>query len=573
MKRLNLQQRILLLFVLPLALLAVLAGERIWHSYATVRESRGVIQLMALMDDMSKLGDTLYAERREGNLFVTANGSKPATDWQAAQVKTEDAIKELKAQVAHTDVPALGDGFSGKLKTLLATLDKRESARADGLALKANPLEYFRGINAQIIDTISEASKFPRDGYTANSFSVIALILKDIDIVSRNRQPLRLAGNAGAFVNVENRWYLEFIELNAQEAMYTNELLGQAPADQREALKGALFGAEAAPGNQLRDAARHSGYSAKLNFTGAESDKLFGAKLKAIQTVKDKFSQDLVHRAEVTGRGAWASLVAALVIGLIAVGGTLALALWTTLTILRSTVKVVDGLNAAAQQTLSAAQQVSSYGQALAQGATEQASTVESATDALKRISGMSQQNSERAKQAEQLVEETRSTTINGANAMERMVGHINSIKDASDKTARIIKTIDEIAFQTNLLALNAAVEAARAGDAGRGFAVVAEEVRNLAIRSAEAAKDTNLLIEDSQSRATQGVAMSTEVHQALRNVQERVDQVATLIKDVSNASVEQTTGVQSINQSVDQMNQVIQANAANAEESAAASE
>src|SRR5690349_20774238 len=108
MKRLNLQQRILLLFVLPLALLAVLAGERIWHSYATVRESRGVIQLMALMDDMSKLGDALYAERREGNLFVSANGSKPATDWQAAQAKTEQAIKELNAQVAQTDIPALG---------------------------------------------------------------------------------------------------------------------------------------------------------------------------------------------------------------------------------------------------------------------------------------------------------------------------------------------------------------------------------------------------------------------------------------------------------------------------------
>src|SRR5262249_2101750 len=156
------------------------------------------------------------------------------------------------------------------------------------------------------------------------------------------------------------------------------------------------FGPEATPANQLRDTARSSGYSAKLGFTGADSDKLFNTKLKAIQTVKDKFSQALVDRAEAAGRGAWASLIAALVIGLIAVGGTLGLALWTTLTILRSTVKVVDGLNAAAQQTLSAAQQVSSYGQALAQGATEQASTVESATDALKRISGMSQQNSER---------------------------------------------------------------------------------------------------------------------------------------------------------------------------------
>ncbi|HUJ75214.1 MAG TPA: methyl-accepting chemotaxis protein, partial [bacterium] len=156
---------------------------------------------------------------------------------------------------------------------------------------------------------------------------------------------------------------------------------------------------------------------------------------------------------------------------------------------------------------------------------------------------------------------------------MERMSAAIASIKEAADKTAKIIKTIDEIAFQTNLLALNAAVEAARAGDAGRGFAVVAEEVRNLAIRSAEAAKDTSALIEDSQERAGQGVTVSGEVGKLLSDVRGAVESVNGLLGEVTAASKEQNKGIAQINLAVGQMDTVVQASAANAEETAAASE
>lgn len=185
----------------------------------------------------------------------------------------------------------------------------------------------------------------------------------------------------------------------------------------------------------------------------------------------------------------------------------------------------------------------------------------------------MSQENAESAEAVTHLAEEALASTEAGGKAMERMIQTIDSIKAASDKTAKIIKTIDEIAFQTNLLALNAAVEAARAGDSGRGFAVVAEEVRNLAGRSAEAAKTTNLLIEDSQKQAAQGVAVSSEVRQLLSQVQERVDKVNSLIKRVAQASFDQTRGVAEINADVSDMQAGIQENSASAEETAAASE
>ncbi len=234
---------------------------------------------------------------------------------------------------------------------------------------------------------------------------------------------------------------------------------------------------------------------------------------------------------------------------------------------------VASELDAAAKQTLSASQQVSASSQALAQASSEQAANLEETSSAIEEISALTKQNAESANKAETLVDSVSHTVRGSAEAMERMVGAINSIKAAADKTAQIVRTIDEIAFQTNLLALNAAVEAARAGDAGRGFAVVAEEVRNLAIRSASAASDTSALIADSQERAHQGVSVSGEVKQLLVQTESSVQQVHALMRELAQASRQQQQGLSEVNTATRQMDEVVQANAATAEETAAAAE
>jgi methyl-accepting chemotaxis protein len=227
----------------------------------------------------------------------------------------------------------------------------------------------------------------------------------------------------------------------------------------------------------------------------------------------------------------------------------------------------------AVEQVGSASSQISSGSQSLAQGANEQASALEEVSSSLEELSSMTRQNAANAAQAKTLAESSRVSAERGNEAMRRMSAAIAEIKGSSDQTAKIIKTIDEIAFQTNLLALNAAVEAARAGEAGKGFAVVAEEVRNLAQRSAGAAKNTADMIEDAVRKADDGVKITDEVASVLGEIVDGARKVNDLVAEISAASEEQTKGIEQINTAVAEMNKVTQQNAANAEESASAVE
>jgi methyl-accepting chemotaxis protein len=226
-----------------------------------------------------------------------------------------------------------------------------------------------------------------------------------------------------------------------------------------------------------------------------------------------------------------------------------------------------------AEQLTSASGQIHDGSTALAQGASEQASSLQEVSSSLQEMAAMTRQNAGNAKEARNLSDAARSSTSKGVESMKRLSDAISKIKASSDETAKIVKTIDEIAFQTNLLALNAAVEAARAGDAGKGFAVVAEEVRSLAMRSAEAAKNTSSLIEGSVKNSEGGVTINEEVLVNLQEIDAQVNKVSEMMAEIAAASDQQSEGVGQINSAIEQMNQVTQQTTANAEESASAAE
>ena len=234
---------------------------------------------------------------------------------------------------------------------------------------------------------------------------------------------------------------------------------------------------------------------------------------------------------------------------------------------------VLGQVQTAGDQIASGSTQVSDSSQSLSQGATEQASSLEEITSSMTEMSSQTKQNAENATQANQLSAQARDAAQKGNEQMKEMMTAMDEINVSGQNISKIIKVIDEIAFQTNLLALNAAVEAARAGQHGKGFAVVAEEVRNLAARSAQAARETADLIEGSVAKAENGVGIAQRTAEALSEIVTGITKTTDLVAEIAAASNEQSQGIGQINQGLNQIESVTQQNTANAEESAAASE
>jgi methyl-accepting chemotaxis protein len=234
---------------------------------------------------------------------------------------------------------------------------------------------------------------------------------------------------------------------------------------------------------------------------------------------------------------------------------------------------VVEGLTEGAEQVSSASGQISRASQHVAQGASEQASGIEEVSSSLEEIASITKQNSDNAQQAKVIMNEASQIIKNTQFHMGQMGQAIGEITVLSEETSKIIKTIDEVAFQTNLLALNAAVEAARAGEAGAGFSVVANEVRNLAMKASEAAKNTSQLIENTIKAVKNGKDLAQTTRDTFEEITGVAMKHARLTDDIAVASQEQAQGIEQVATAVAQMNQVTQASAAGAEESASAGE
>ena len=235
--------------------------------------------------------------------------------------------------------------------------------------------------------------------------------------------------------------------------------------------------------------------------------------------------------------------------------------------------EVINRISSSATLVASGAEEISQGNADLSQRTEEQASSLEETASSMEEMTSTVRQNADNAKVANELAEETSSKAMQGGEVVNRAVQSMSGINESSKKISDIIGVIDEIAFQTNLLALNAAVEAARAGEQGRGFAVVAGEVRNLAQRSAGAAKEIKDLIRDSVSKVEDGTLLVNESGETLKDIVASVKRVTDMISDIAEASVEQSSGIEQVNKAVTQMDEMTQQNAALVEEASAAGE
>lgn len=261
------------------------------------------------------------------------------------------------------------------------------------------------------------------------------------------------------------------------------------------------------------------------------------------------------------------SLTALLLVGIIVIG-----ALLTLISTRRQLRRTVTTLESATVRVDQASKEISEVGTVLSEGTSRQAASIEETAAAIEELSSMAAQNSEHTKRANELVAQTAQAVNEASLSMKKLIEAMDGITRASEETVKIVKTIDEIAFQTNLLALNAAVEAARAGEAGAGFAVVADEVRSLAMRSAEAARTTSELIENTLKRIREGGSIVEAVSEGFGRIEDNTQKVQNIIDEISATSAEQADGIAQINRAVSDIDTVVQNTAAQAEELAASS-
>jgi methyl-accepting chemotaxis protein len=328
-----------------------------------------------------------------------------------------------------------------------------------------------------------------------------------------------------------------------------------------DVLPGVLALSRAGKAEQAREK-----YDAEAQASFDTAKDLLQAEVQLNQTNGEK---DAAESQQTYGKTLW---VLVITLALCSLGGA-ALAFIVIRGMNKTLRQTVTDLFEGSDQVASAAGQVASSSQSLAQGSSEQAASLEETSASSEEINSMARKNTENSRSAAELVTQSQQKFVETNRSLDQMVVAMGEINTQSDKIAKIIKVIDEIAFQTNILALNAAVEAARAGEAGMGFAVVADEVRNLAQRCAQAAKDTATLIEESIAKSNDGKVKVDQVAAAIRTITEESAKVKTLVDEVNLGSEEQVRGIEQIGKAIIQMEQVTQGTAASAEESASAAE
>lgn len=573
MKNITLTIRLVLLLALPVAGIVYFSTRDAAEKWRTVQSYRALARSAEVLGHIGNLVHELQRERGRSAVFIGTRGARFASETTTQRQVTDSARAALQQQLVGFDAQAYGENFAREFAAALSAVDELGPRRAGADAFTLTAAEstaYFTQTIARLLNVAVALSHQVQDVAVANGISGYVSYLQVKEQSGIERAVLAGVFSADKFAGDS---YLRFTKAVASQETFLHVFESFATSSQQQfyadTLRAPIVDKVTAMRQTALDRATSGGF-------GIESAAWFDAiteKIDLMKRVEDRLARDYQATAADVCAQANRTFIFTLMIAGSVLAMTLGAGIWAIRSISGPLKHTIENLTAASEQTAAAAGQVSSSSQSLAQGASEQAASLEETAASLEEISSMTKRNAESASRAKALAGGARSAADASTADIAQMTAAMNDIKLSSHEIAKIVKTIDEIAFQTNILALNAAVEAARAGEAGAGFAVVAEEVRALAQRSANAAKETAAKIESAIAKSDRGVQFTDNVAQGLREIVEKVRDADTLVAEIASASREQDQGIGEVNNAVGQMDSITQDNAASAEESAAAAE
>ncbi|MBX3747857.1 MAG: nitrate- and nitrite sensing domain-containing protein [Verrucomicrobiae bacterium] len=563
----------ILLLALPVLGLAFFGGRGAWEKWQTERSYARLEVQSGVLQQVGDLVHELQKERGRSAVFVGSRGARFAEELITQRRASDVELSTFQQRAEAVSGLNLGRVFDEGLTAGREALGRLAGRRGEISAFRitgAESTRYFTETIATLLDLAMAVALSVEDPQVARGMFAYVDFLKGKEQTGIERAVMATVFSEDRFTGDA---FARISRILAVQETYLTQALSFSTGEQRQFYADTMRAPIVETVSAMREGALAKAQEGGFGVTPHVWYDAITEKIDLMKGIENRLAADYRNQGVVLRRQARNAFLMFAAATLAIVGLTVALGVAIIRSITAPLRRVIVELTTGSDQVTAASAQVATASQSLAEGASEQAASLEETGASLEEMSSMTRRTADHARGAQTLSNETRLAAETGAQDMTEMSGAMDAIKVSSDNIAKIIKTIDEIAFQTNILALNAAVEAARAGDAGQGFAVVADEVRTLAQRSAQAAKETAQRIEDSIEKSERGVRISSKVADGFQEIVRKARQVDELIGQIAGASQEQNQGIAQVSTAVSQMDRVTQANAASAEESASAAE
>jgi methyl-accepting chemotaxis protein len=616
LNNISIRMKILLMLSLPLMGLIYFSMISVLEKSDVVAEMDAVQPLAELAVKASSLVHETQKERGATAGFIGSKGQKFASELPAQRTNTDAKLAELRAFLGSFDSSAYGSGFESDLKSVMAKIDRLSSIRNQVSSLAISGKEaigYYTGINGAFLGLVGTMTELTSNGDILRNIAAYVNFLQ-----GKERAGVERAVMANTFAkdSFGPGMFNKFSALVTEQDTYVRVFASLASADARQFYEQTMNAPEVETAAQMRAVAFEKSFEGGFNIEPVVWFKTQTAKINLLKKVEDNLSAALIAQVEGLHGSAEAAEFAYILMSLLGIAVAVIVGLFVARNItgalnqaLVALEDIAEGegdltrrLDSSGRDEIakltgafnkfvgkiedmvvqiketagamdSSTKEISAGNMNLSQRTEEQASSLEETASSMEEMTSTVKTTADNARQANQLAVSARDEAEKGGQVVSDAVAAMSEISGSSKKIADIIGVIDEIAFQTNLLALNAAVEAARAGEQGRGFAVVAGEVRTLAGRSADAAKEIKGLIQDSVAKVQQGTELVDASGKTLEDIVAGVKKVTDIVSEMAAASQEQATGIEQVNKAVMQMDEMTQQNAALVEEAASNSE